>query len=172
MEIEYTPKEEDLIAIAKCQLEKSNNAVSYMRRFQKNFIVGLLLMCVGIYMIIGPSILLFGFAVLIPFVGFVYPSFHRWRLKKNIPTIIRRKATAMSYAHIKLKALPDGLVQSTELTQSRIDWSLINGVHEDHDYLYIVIDGTYSIVIPRNRIALEDYAAFLTAVQTYRASAV
>ena len=45
---------------------------------------------------------------------------------------------------------------------------MVNALHETADYAYISVDGTYSVVIPRDRISSATYEDFMDAVRDYR----
>ena len=168
MEIEFKPEEEDLVALARHQAATSPAVRRRLTRTHLGYAIGLSLMAVGVYVMVQNEVLSIGFAALATLALLASPSFFRWRLHQALPSLVRQKATPSSYAARKLRALPDGLEEITDESQSKVGWAMVNALHETADYAYISVDGTYSVVIPRDRISSATYEDFMDAVRDYR----
>ncbi len=171
MEIEYTPSESDLVALARHQIAVSPVVQQRLRRMHLGYVIGFSLLAVGAYFVLPNELLSIAFAAFASVALLAYPYFSRWRLQRSLPSLVRRKATPASYATRKLRALPDGLEQITEEAQSKVGWRTVDAVFGTAEYTFLSIDGTYSIVIPRDRVAVADYSNFMDAVREYRVTA-
>jgi len=168
MEIEYKPEEEDLVALARHQVTTSPAIRRRLTRTHLGYAIGLSLLAVGVYVTVQNEVLSIGFAALATLTLLAYPSFFRWRLHQALPSLVRQRATPSSYAARKLRALPDGLEEITDESQSKVGWAMVTALHETADYAFLSVDGTYSVVIPRERISSAAYDNFMDAVRDYR----
>jgi hypothetical protein len=172
MELAYTPTEEDLIALARHQVAISPVVQQRIQRTHLGYVIGLSLLAVGTYFVLPNPRISIAFAAIASIALLAYPYFARWRLHRSLASLVRRKATASSYAPRRLRALPDGLEQVTDDTRSKVGWRTVDAVFETAKYTYLSIEGAYSIVIPRDRVPEIDYANFMDAVREYRITAV
>jgi len=171
MELEYEPREEDLLALAHHQVATSPVVHQRLRRRHLALVVAFSLLAVGLYVTLLDKVLSMTFAILATISLIAYPSLIQWRLQRELPRLVRQRATPASYAARKLRALPDGLEQTTAETQSKVAWAMVNAVFETSKHTFISIDGTYSIVIPRERTAIAAYISFMDALRGYRTAA-
>jgi hypothetical protein len=159
MELEYTPQEQDLVALAAYQIATSPDIQQRLRRAHLLYVIGFSMLAVGAYAVVPYPVVSVCFAALAILSLVAYPAF------------VRRKATPASFASRKLRALPEGLEQISEYSQSKVTWHMVHAVFEDSSHTFIAVDGTYSIVIPRERIAPDEYKAFMDSVRKYASSA-
>lgn len=171
MELEYTQTEEDLIALARHQIAISPAVQRRLQRMHLGYVIGFSLLAVGTYFVLPNELVSIAFAAFASVALLAYPYFSRWRLQRSLPPVVRRKATAASYATRRLRAMPDGLEQITDEANSKVGWRTVDAVFETDRYTYLSIDGTYSVVIPRDRVPALDYASFMDAVREYRIAA-
>jgi hypothetical protein len=171
MEIEYTPIESDLVALARHQIAVSPVVQQRLRRLHLGYVIGFSLLAVGAYFVLPDRLVSLAFAASASLALFAYPYFSRWRLRRSLPSIVRQKATPASYSARRLRALPDGLEQITEETQSKVGWRTVDAVFETAEYAFLSIDGTYSVVIPRDRLSAGDYSEFMDVLREYRVTA-
>src|SRR3990172_5621333 len=148
MELDYNPAGEDLLALARHQVATSPAVRQRLNRTHLGYAIGLSLLAVGVYVTVQNEALSIGFAALATLALLAYPTFFRLRLHRSLPALVRQRATPDSFATRKLRALPDGLEQVTDETQSKVGWRLVDAVFETADYAFISVEGAYSIVIP------------------------
>ena len=55
--------------------------------------------------------------------------------------------------------------------QSKVGWRLVDAVFETADYAFLSVEGTYSIVIPRDRLPETTYDSFMDTLRNYRGGA-
>lgn len=171
MELEYKPEERDLLALAKHQVATSPALHERLRKTHIGYVIGFSVLSVGAFLAIPSEAVSIAFAALASLCLLAYPSFFRWKLSRDLPTIVRRKATPASYAVRRLRALPDGLEQTTEGSSAKVRWDLVSAVFETPTHTFIAIDHSYSIAIPRDRIAAATYNSFIETVRGYRLAA-
>src|SRR3990170_6400048 len=111
MELEYTPVEDDLLAVVSHQIATSPAVRRRLNRTHLGYAIGLSLMAVGVYVTVQNEAISLGFAALATIALLAYPSFFRQRIQRNIPALVRQKATPSSFAPRNLRASPDGLEQ-------------------------------------------------------------
>jgi hypothetical protein len=172
MELEYTPTEEDLVALARHQIAISPVVQLRLRRLHLGYVIGFSLLAVGAYFALPNELLSIAFAAFASVALLAYPYFSRWRLQRSLPALVRQKATPASYAARRLRALPDGLEQITDEAQSKVGWRTVDAVFETARYAFLSIDGAYSVVIPRERVSETEYTGFMSAVREYRVTAI
>ena len=171
MEVEYTPTEDDLLALASHQLATSPAVRRRLNRSHLGYAIGLSLLAVGGYVTVQNEALSIGFAALATLALLAYPTFFRLRLHRSLPALVRQRTTPTSFSTRKLRALPDGLEQITGEAQSKVGWRLVDAVFETADYAFISVEGTYSIVIPRDRLPEATYDSLMDALRNYRGGA-
>lgn len=171
MELEYTPTEKDLIALARHQIAVSPTVQQRLRRLHLGYVIGFSLLAVGVYFVLPNEMLSLAFAAFASLALFAYPYFSRWRLQRSLPSLVRRKATPASYITRRLRATPEGLEQITSETRSMIAWRMVDAVFETAKYTFLSIDGTYTVVVPRDRVSEADYTGFMDALREYRVAA-
>lgn len=171
VEIDYTPTEADLIALARHQIALSAEIQGRLRRMHVGYVIAFSLLAVGAYLVLPNEVVSISFAAFASLALLLYPSCSRWRLYMRLPGLVRRRATPASYAARKLRAQPDGLEQITEDIQSRVDWRAVDAVFETPKYAFLSIDGSYTIAIPRERISPSKYGESMDTVREYRVTA-
>jgi hypothetical protein len=167
MQIEYTPSEQDWIALAKFQVSLREIPHARMRRARLTYVLGFSLLALGTYLTLPSPIISILFLLMALIVFIMYPYFFRRRMESQIPEVVRRKATSQSYAIHTLRALPEGPELQTEHTQSRVDWAMVDAAQETESHLFISIDGLYSVAIPKQQIPPDDYEAFMVIVRNF-----
>jgi len=159
------------------ELQKSHQLASSpavrrrLNRSHLSYAIGLSLLAVGVYVTVQNEALSIGFAALATLALLAYPTFFRLRLHRSLPGLVRQRATASTYSPRKLRASPDGLEQITDEAQSKVGWRLVDAVFETADYAFISVEGTYSIVIPRDRLPEATYGSFMDTLRNYRGGA-
>jgi hypothetical protein len=171
MQLEYTPTEEDLVALARHQIAVSPVMQQRLQRTHLAYVIGFSLLAVGTYFVLPNELLSIAFAAFASIALFAYPFFSRWRLQRSLPEAVRRSVTPTSYAARSLLALPDGLEQVADEAHSKITWRALDAVFETARYTYLSVDGTYTIVIPRERVPSIQYREFMDEVREYRMAA-
>ena len=171
MELEYPPVEDDLLAVVSPQVATSPAVRRRLNRSHLGYAIGLSLLAVGVYVTVQNEALSIGFAALATMALLAYPRFFRLRLHRSLPGLVRQRATASTYSPRKLRASPDGLEQITDEAQSKVGWRLVDAVFETADYAFLSVEGTYSIVIPRDRLPETTYDSFMDTLRNYRGGA-
>ena len=114
MELEFRVQESDLVALAAHQIATSPAFHQRIRKMHLGYVLGFSLLAAGTYLAMPVPLSSIGFAVLAAVSLLAYPSFSRWKLRRDLPGLVRRKATPASYASRKLRALLTGLEEITE----------------------------------------------------------
>ena len=166
MKINYQLKEADLIALAKFQLEEEDYIAKMTRRRRVLFTIGFGLMAVGTWLVYGDSFLVYVFVFLAVFAFVVSPFASRHVANRILPRIVKSRLGKTSLGSKTLIASSDELVYGSEEAQSKAKWSIVSGVAETNTYVFIEIDGTYSIVIPKSEVDADNLGSFLDEVRT------
>jgi hypothetical protein len=171
MELEYTPTEDDLIALARHRVAISPVVQQRLRTRHLIYVIGLSVLAIVAYFALPDKLAAIAFAALASLALLIYPYFARWRLNRATDSLARRQATPASYAPCTLRALPDGLEQIRGELRSKFAWRSIDAVFEKSRHTFLSLDGTYTIVVPRDRVPEEDYTNFIDGVREYRVTA-
>lgn len=171
MELEYALQEDDMIALSELQMARSETIQRRRRMTQFGYVLVFALLAVVDYFVYPRPYMAIGLAVLALFFAVGYPYLYRRQLRKRIRVLVQEKETAESYATTRLQAIPGGLEQIGEHSRWQTDWSTVDDIYETNSRTFISVQGTYALVIPRDRVKSDEYDAFMAAVQDYRASA-
>ena len=166
MELEYTPVEDDLLALASHQVAISPAVRRRLNRSHLGYAVSLSLLAVGVYVMVQNEALSIGFAALATLALLAYPTFFRLRLHRSLPGLVRQRVTPSSYAARKLRALPDGLEQITDDAQSKVGWRLVDAVFETADYTSLMDAGR-----PHHRAAVHPQDHRIQCVEQHNCAA-
>jgi len=167
MEIQFSLDEADLHALAEHQIRRSPLIPQRIRRRQIAYVVGFALLAIGTYLSGPERPVSYVFALLALLFLLLYPPLARRRITASIPSLVRAKMTESSLGERRLRAVPDGLEQLSQNSQSKVVWQLVGPVETGAAHLFISIDGIYSVVIPTDRITSGDIASFVEAVAKY-----
>src|SRR3989304_5413928 len=102
MELEYTPVEDDLLALVSHQIATSPAVRRRLNRTHLGYAVGFSLLAVGVYVTVQNEALSIGFAALATLALLAYPRFFRLRLHHSLPALVRQRATPSSFSTRKL----------------------------------------------------------------------
>lgn len=167
MEIEYSLDEADLIALAQYQIQHSSEA---KRRFQNRrwvYAISFFLIAIGIYLGFHELFLPLVFVSLAILSYAFFPLYIQQITQNHIKKIVHERMRPTSLMSRKLRALPDGLEQSMENAESKVGWDLVDKVDPSPRYTFISIEGTYSVIIPNDKIDKKTYAEFMAVIRTY-----
>ena len=171
VDIEYELGNDDLLALMRFQVERSPAVRQRAWRLRVGYLVGSVLMGLGLYLLVA-NMLLAVFFVSFGLVSFVaYPLIHRWRIQRHLPQLLRERAHRTTFAKRTLRATPEGLEQVMEGAESIVGWTFVDDVVEQPGYAFLALDGVYSVVIPRARVGEEQFTSFLETLRRYRDAA-
>lgn len=167
MEIIFSLREMDLLALAKYQVDTSE--IVKRRAKSRRFIYPIAFFAVGLGDLIlsGEIVLPSLFFLISIFSYLLFPIYFQWLSKRNIKRIVHERMTPSSIGSRTLRITPEGLEQIMENAESKVKWSLIDKVDITPSYTYIAIAGTYSVIIPRDQINESEYEEFVAKVREY-----
>ncbi len=168
MELQYKPEVEDLLALARHQVATSPALQRRLRRLQFGYAIAFSFLAIGAYLTLGNLAASFAFATLASVSILAYPTLFRWKLNRDLPEIVRRRATPSSFAARTLRPSPEGLEQVSNDFHSKVGWAHVDRFLETPKYTFISIEGSYSVVIPRDRIPAIAYDNFMEDVRGLR----
>lgn len=171
MELEYNLQEEDLLALGYHQLATSPAVHRRLRKLRVGGALAFSLLAVLAYFTVPYGGLVIGCAVVATASLIAYPSFFWWKLRRDLPAMVRRQATPSSFSARKLRASAEGLEEITENARLQFGWAQVDAVYETPSHTLISAGGKYSVVIPRERVSSAAYSAFIEAVRKYRVAA-
>ena len=73
-----------------------------------------------------------------------------------------------SIAPRRLIADSNGLSQNMQQASKNVSWDLVDAIEETPSHIFIAIEGTYSIVIPKNEVDLGEVQDFLNCILGYQ----
>lgn len=171
MEIVYQLKEADLIALAKFQIEKSGFVKMMTRRRRMLYTIGFGVLAVGTWLISGNSLFVYASVFLAIFALVASPFASRWIANRNIPRVVRSRLGRNSLGSKTLSASSDGLLYRSIESQSEIQWTLVDDIAETENHVFIAVDSSYSIVIPKSELDTDNLGRFLAEARS-KATAV
>ena len=166
MEINYQLKEADLIALAKFQLEKSDFVKMMTRRRRILYTIGFGVLAVGTWLISGNSPLVYASIFLAIFAFVASPFASRWIANRNIPRVVRSRLGRTSLGSKALSASSDGLLFRSNESQSEMQWTLVDDIAETEKHVFISVDSSYSIVVPKSEVDADILGRFLAEARS------
>jgi len=166
MDIEYTLVEADLIALAKFQLEKSSALQKHSRSRRKLYPLGFGFLALG-YLLMSDDLILpiiFGLLAILSF--FFAPMFFTWLTRRRLPRIVRSKITPTSVGNRRISVNEKGLQQHAGEIYSEVPWNIINDLADEPNYVFIAIDNTYSLVIPKKEVNENELNRFVSLIRS------
>ncbi len=152
MEIEYNLTEADLIALARYQVEHSPTAKRRFGRRRYAYAAGFLMLALGDYVLYHDVITSIGFALLAVLVFALFPIYLRWLLNRSVPRLVRERLTPSAVGPRTLRLTAEGLEQIVADGASQVGWQKVDGVAETLDYVFVAIEGTFSVIIPKSQL--------------------
>ncbi len=164
-EITFSLEEDDLVALARYQLEHSP-ALRKRYRLQKyGLVFGFLALALVAGAAGGKVSLALYFAGLALFFFVFYPLYYRWLTGRTLRQIVRARLNPKAFARRSLRIAPEGLVQVVEGSAATTDWARLGPVALTPAHAFLAVDGVYALVIPRARLPEEEVDAFLRDLQ-------
>ena len=171
MELEFSLQESDLRALVEHQIRKSPLVSRRIVRLRMGYTLGFALCALGTYLTFQDRIVSYVSAVLALLSLIFYAPIARRRIQASIPRLVRVRMRESSLGLRRLRALPDGLEQTSPTSQSKVKWSIVGPVESREMHAFIPIDGVYTIVIPMPAVPPRDLAAFIQEVGVYKKAA-
>ncbi len=165
-EITYSLEEDDLVALARYQMERSPSIQRRYRLQRYGLVLGFLALGILFGVVLGKVSLALYFAGLALFFLAFYPLYYRWLTSRTLRQIVRARLNPKAFARRSLRIAPEGLVQSVEDSAMTMDWTRLVPVAITPDHAFVAVDGVYALVIPRARLSEEECDAFLRNLQS------
>ena len=161
MEIRYSLAEHDLIALAEFQFELSGalRKQARLRRFLYPLSFGLL--ALGAFLVVDDLILpiMFGLMAVLSFL--FAPTLFTRVAQRRIPQVVRSKMGSTSVGDRTVSANEEGIQQRVGELYSEVPWSIVHDIVETPLHVFVAIDGTYSLVIPKKEVGGNELKRFV-----------
>ena len=166
MDIEYSLVEADLLALAKFQLEKSDVLQKHSRSRRKLYPLGFGLLALGSLLISDDLILpiMFGLLAILSF--FFAPMIFTWLTHRRLPRIVKSRMTSTSIGNRRISVNEKGLQQRAGEIYSEVPWNIVNDLADEPNYIFIAIENTYSLVIPKNEVNEDELDRFVSLMRS------
>jgi hypothetical protein len=87
-------------------------------------------------------------------------------MKRTLPRVVKSRLGKTSLGSKSIVTNDEGIIFGSEDAQSKAKWSLVDGIAETSDHVFIAVDGTYSIVIPKDMVDSSNLANFLDLLRS------
>jgi hypothetical protein len=167
MEVEFALDEADLLALARYHMDQSP---AIRRRYRIRWIgvsLGLGLMGGLLYAFLSlkaPALYLGAFAA---FFLVFYPYYYRWLVGRTMRKIVNARLNPKAFAVRTLRTTPEGLELVSAGSNMAKRWDHVSSVEVTSDRAFIAIDGEYTIVLPRRRIADESFQSLMETIRRF-----
>jgi len=168
MEIEFSLKEADLVALARHQIRHSPVVEERIRKRRWFYPIAFGMLALGIYLIsqqwLFPTLL-----IAVSILSYIFfPQYFEWMVERRLERIVERGKTSSSLARRKLRVTAEGLEQIMENAESKVTWPLINAIDTTSTHTFVSIEGTYSVVIPKDNLESGSHDEFVARMREYQ----
>lgn len=164
-EITFSLEEDDLVALAHYQMERSPSIQRRYRLQKYGLVLGFLALALLTGVGWGKVSLALYFAGLALFFFAFFPLYYRWLTGRTLRQIVKARLNPKAFAQRSLRIAPEGLIQTVEDSATTLDWARLGPVALTPNRAFLAVDGVYALVIPRARLPEEEVEPFLQSLQ-------
>jgi hypothetical protein len=103
---------------------------------------------------------------------FGYPFYYRWAIKRNAKKIYAAAKSQGILGEHTLTLAAEGFTTACSANESKINWSGVERIDSDEQYIYIYTSPLQAHVIPKRAFSSDEEAmTFLQTAERFRANA-
>ena len=168
MSVKYELTLEDLTAFNRHHSLTSKRARQRLRRIQAFGVVTSLVLAAIWTEWTGLMRVLFS-TVMSLFWVFGYPAYYRWAIKRHTRKTYSEGANRGLLGNHSISIDAEGVTEKTSVGETRTDWSGIEKIDEDGQYVYLYVSVRQAHVIPKKAFtSTNDVEKFLQLAHAYR----
>jgi hypothetical protein len=167
MEIQYSLTEADIFELMQYRFRQYSIHKNPIMVKRILYLIGFIFLAFGSILLTKDNTLFFTFMLLAFILFFFYPTFFYWNLKKKVSSRYRDEKMRASLAKRSLFVSEDSLVEKSSLGETKIYWQSITKLDVTPAYTFISIQGVPSMLIPKDRVSMEDYEGFIAECRKY-----
>ncbi len=172
MQLEFKLEEQDLVTLAKYQMENSPKFVRRYRMQRFGVLAVFLLLALGALIALGRPALALYTAALGAFLFGFYPFYYRWLIGRTLRRIVGARLNPTVFGPRVLRLTSEGLEQTAMGKKVVVPWSRVGVVMVTPKHAFISIDGIFAQAIPRARVEDELFVRFVQALRAGRPEAM
>lgn len=165
MEIEYVLTEDDLLAfnLYRLLLKRGRHDPILIRRFA--YLAGFSFIALGTWLLGSQAIIPITFLSM-AFLSFIlYPIYFNWSVRRKVSATYRDPNNSAMFAPHLLRATSEGLEEKSGVGEMKVKWEVVDGITITTTHVFISIQNTPSVVIPKDHISRGDFQSFLKICQ-------
>jgi len=159
MELKYSLTKSDYLTYQLFQASQSK----HLRKIKSItwFLIPLLYIAIGIIGIVNLIISIGGSILWL----IIFPYFTRWAIKNNYSKLINEQLGDQIDKTRKISLENNKILLSDETSERKIDTSEVSGIFEIANHVFIRLQQGVSIILPKDKIAKENVASFVSALE-------
>jgi hypothetical protein len=171
MELEFTLTEADIVALVRYQIEHSLSVKRRIARLHVGYVLGFALLALGFYLLAPDLHLQLPFSLLAVASVALYRPLAWARLRASAPRMARERMRPESVGWRKLRVSAEAMQQWSEHAESKVEWSLVDGIDLQPTHAFVSVGGIVTLAIPRDRVTRGNFDDFMKGALAIRAAA-
>lgn len=167
MEIEYELTEADVVALTRCQLQRTPRRRNPIVVRRLAYLSGFTLMAVGLHLLMHNAVATVSLLILAILAFLFYPVYFDWLIRRRVSRTYRDPQRRAGLASRTLRATGEGLEEASGVGAVSLKWPAISELVETPTHAIIFVQGLAALVVPKARVRVGDYAAFVSACRAY-----
>ncbi len=159
MELKYSLTKSDYLTYQLFQASQSKHLRKI--KFITWFLIPLLYIAIGILGLVNLIISIGGAILWL----IIFPYFTRWVIKKNYSKLIDEHLGDRTDKTSKISLENNKILLSDETSERKIDTSEVSDIFEIASHVFIRLQQGVSIILPKEKIAKESVASFVSALE-------
>lgn len=99
----------------------------------------------------------------------LYPRYFKGYIKRNIEKMLDEGDNKSIFGPVSLSLEESGIIETTKAGESKANWSSIERIEENKDYIFIYINSVSASIIPVRAFGdIEEKNEFLMTLKRYR----
>ncbi len=167
--ITYSLTEEDAIALNKFRIETDPVLRNRVKKSRNRLGFSFAIFGIAFWILIEDAFLSILFLVLALIFFFFYKQMYARSVKKHVKETHKKPEYISAISDISLEVTSDGLVQTSNLGQTKFNWNQVDDFFETPDHFFISIGKVLSVTLPKasTQILDGDPGEFIKVCKTF-----
>jgi hypothetical protein len=168
MEIKYSLNESDIFALTKYRLKSVPATHQRMRVRRFSYLIGFVFVALGAWILQNNIILVAAFLAFAVAVFLLYPAYYDWNFRRSIQKAYQDEKMRASLASRTLRITQECLEEESSFGEAKIKWNVIENINMTATHTFIIVLGEApSLIIPKERVNVGNYAEFVDACREH-----